>query len=122
MATFEPSGQRVVTGSGMGMVEVLEGHPLKVAAKEIPFGQVILPAGGIGEQGLPLHQPEVIAPAPVAVELHQYLPFALQSVSVLGTTGQTELDGTCELSQQDIYPAFGDSQQVILAILHEPEL
>lgn len=102
MTTFEPSGQRVVTGSGMGMVDVLEGHPFKVAAKEMPSGQVIWPAGGIGEQGLPLHQPEVMAPAPVAVDLHQYFPFVLQSVSVVGTTGQTEPDGTCVLSQQDI--------------------
>lgn len=81
---------------------VLEGHPVKVAAKVTPSGQVILPAGGMGEQGLPLHQPEVMAPAPVAVELHQYLPFALQSVSVLGTIGQAEPVGTCVLSQQVI--------------------
>lgn len=83
-------------------------------AKETPSGQVILPAGGMGEHGEPLHQPEEYEPAvvPAAVELHQYLLFALQSVSLVGTIGQLELESICELSQQDIYPAFGDTQQV----------
>lgn len=113
ITTLEPSGQRVVTGVGTGVVELFCGHSVKVAPKETPSGQVILPAGGITEQGVPLHQPKETEKleVPPAVELHQYLFCLLHSVSVLGIVGQTEPESTCVLSQQVIYPALGDSQQ-----------